>query len=119
MVACLSPSAQEISGEERSQPGAMLMGLEGDPGVVREGGGEDRRQGAGVSDHLAPGGEAVALIPGWIVDERRLFPRQPGVGEEATGASDQGVDAGELGCESIIHIFKILLRVDVVVRRRG
>jgi hypothetical protein len=70
-------------------------------------GGEVRRQDAGVGDILAPGGEAVALAPGRIVDERGLLPHRPGVGEDAAESGDQGIDVGELGGEGVVNLREI------------
>jgi hypothetical protein len=119
VVTGLVTGAQEIGGEQGSEPGAVLERLEGGPGINRDGGGEDRRQVAGVGGYLAPGGEAVGLAPGRIVDERRLLPRRAGVSEKATGAGDQGVDAGELGGEGVINVGEIPLPVRTVDRRCG
>ncbi len=119
VVSGLVAGAQEIGGEERPEPGAVLERLEGGPGIDRDGGGEDGRQDAGVGDGVAPGGEAVGLAPGRIVDERRLLPHRAGVGEEAARSGDQGIDVGELGGKGVINVREISLPVGAVDRQHG
>jgi hypothetical protein len=70
MGAGLAAVAQQRGGEQALEPRRPLQRLEGDPGLGRDGGGEGRRQVAGLTDDRAPFGEARVLVPIAVVDQR-------------------------------------------------
>ena len=92
----LAAPVQQRRGQQTPEPGSMLQPRDLLPGIEREGGDENRRQGRGFRDGGAPVGKALVLVPVEIVDEGIAgFLPQRGAGQALRGAADGGLDGGE------------------------
>ena len=92
----LAARAEQRGDQQPPEPGAVLQRRDPVPGIEREGGGENRRQGRSLPDNGAPVGQAVLLVPVEIVDQRIAgFLPHRGAGGPLPTAADGGLDGGE------------------------